>query len=65
MGEIIKIVRVKRGIGQDLSLELYDFLNFQGQAHEEESLKETENEWSEKFEEKSDDIMSQRQRNRV
>lgn len=57
MSEIMKIVGVKRVIGQDLSVE--------GQAHEEESLKETENEWSEKFEKKSDDIMSQKQRNRV
>lgn len=57
MSEIMKIVGVKRVIRQDLSVE--------GQAHEEESLKETENEWSEKFEKKSDDIMSQRQRNRV
>lgn len=57
MSEIMKIVGVKRVIAQDLSVE--------GQAHEEESLKETENEWSEKFEKKSDDIMSQRQRNRV
>lgn len=40
---------MRRVTGQDLSLELYDFVNFQGWAHEERSLKEREKEWSEEL----------------
>lgn len=48
---------MNRIIRQDLSPESYDFLNVQGWAHQ-ESFKNTEKKWSEKFEEKPHDIIS-------